>query len=263
MRIITDENYHDAERYYGVLPRYIKYGTVEARAIGLNPIHEQPDKLVPEDEWKERIEEANAHQMFPVHYFEQFNVTPKDQNGYNYCWGFALASVCEAVRLLEGQEYIALSGTGLGELVKWRNVGNWLSSAIEGASTLGVPSRAVAPETTINPRNFKDNWKEDRKNYRLLEWFDTIGPGSRNQDEEEHVAQCVSLLLSSSPGFVAYNWWGHAVMAAGLVWDARERHNLRWVIWNSWNDGRLELIGRKGVPDEFYAPRVMVYATLE
>ena len=258
-RLITDDNWSGVKREAGVLPRYLAYGSSAAICQGLLPVSEQPDLLVPPEQWKERIDEANAHRMFPIHRFEDAKVQPKHQSGFRYCWSFSLASVLEDVGLAQNLGYRRLSGTGLGHLVNWKNEGYWLTDALEGAKRFGIPGSESAPDDVRNPRHFQPGWQQDALRCRPLKWFDTIGVDRRRADEEEQVHQCVSLLLPGKPGYAALNWWGHAVMYAGLMWDTAAAYNLRWVIWNSHGDGRMELTGSHGVPDEFYSPSVITH----
>ena len=259
-RLITDHNYCDVPRECGVLPRYLQYGSAEAEAQKLFPVSDQPDKLVPQDEWKERILEAHAKRMFPMHYFEAANVPAKNQDGTNYCWSYSLASTVEAVNLMQGQPYRRLAPATLGHLVNWKNQGYWLSEALTGARKFGFASSEFAPDGVTNDRLFKPGWEGDALENRPLEWFDTIGVDNRRQDEFEQVRQCVSLLLTPSPLEAALYWWGHALMVAGLIWDETALYNLRWIYWNSHNDGRIELTGQRGIPDEAYAPRSVTFS---
>jgi len=83
---------------------------------------------------------------------------------------------------------------------------------------------------------------------------------SRRRDEREQVRHCVSLLLAGNPLYIAYNWWSHALMMAGVEWDESAKYNLRWIAINSHGDGRIELTGSRGVPDEAYAPRSCTFS---
>lgn len=260
VRLITDRNWRDVRRECGVLPRYLQYGSPEAESQKLYPVGDQPDKLVPVEQWKERILEACAKQMFPIYFFEANDVPAKSQGWTNYCSFYSLGSCTEAINLMQGQPYRRLAPATLGHLVNWKNRGFWLSEALTGARINGFASSEFADDGITNPRLFKPGWEKDALNNRPLEWFDTIGVDNRRQDEFEQVRQCVSLLLAPSPLYVALNWWGHALMVAGLIWDETALYNIRWIYWNSHNDGRIELTGSRGVPDEAYAPRSCTYS---
>jgi hypothetical protein len=263
IRLITDTNWQQVPVEAGTIQRAKLYGSAEARAIGLEPLGEMADKLVPEDQWKERIEEANAKKAFPIHHFERAHVGAKNQGGTNYCWAYGIASCVEAARLLQGQPFRRLAPATLGWLVGWKNRGNYLTSAIEGAKERGVASSVFARDGTTDQRSFKEGWERDALQNRPLEWFDTIGVDGRRRNEHEQVKHCVSLLLQpggGSPLYIAYNWWRHALMMAGLIWDETQKYNLRWQAWNSHDDGPIELTGSRGVPDEAYGQRVVTFS---
>ncbi len=259
-KLITDHNWQSIKQECGVLPRFLEYGSVHAEHQGIVPVGDSLDKLVPKDEWKERINEANRLKMFPIHYFEKANVVGKNQASTNFCWAYGISSCVEAVDLMQVQVYERLAPATLGWLVNWKNQGYWCSEAIKGAAKKGIASSKFARDGVSHYKYFEKDWESDCPNHKPLEWFDTIGTDSRRRNEEEQVAQCVSLLLTPSPLYIAYNWWSHALMMAGLIWDETQKYNLRWVAWNSHNDGRIELTGSRGVPDEAYAPRSTVHS---
>ena len=258
-RLITDRNWQNVPRECGVAPRYLRYGSPEAELQQLYPVGDQPNKLVPQDQWKERILEAHAKKMFPIHFFEANNVPAKNQDWTNYCSFYSLASSVEAVNLMQGQPYRRLAPATLGHLVNWKNRGFWLTEALAGARTFGFAGSEFARDGITNRRLFESGWEKDALNNRPLEWWDTVGVDNRRISEFEQVQQCVSLLLTPSPLYVALNWWGHALMIAGLTWDETALYNLRWTYWNSHNDGRIEMTGQKAIPDEAYAPRSVTF----
>lgn len=249
IRLITDKS--PVVQEFGVLPRprELGYGTKAAIAAGMLPVEEYPDVLVPEDEWKERIQAAHAKKMMPIHRFEANDVKAKSQGSTNYCWAYGLGSALEDTQLLQAQPYCRLAPASLGWLVNWRNVGYYLSETIRGAATRGICSSKFAPDGVTHYHGFEPGWEEDGLKHCPREWFDTNG------NERQMAKMCVSLLLATVPLYIAYNWWGHALAMVGVLWDEREKYNLRWIGWNSHGDGRIELVGSRGVPDEAYGLR--------
>jgi len=248
---ITDQNwqyYKEKHANSGVLPRYLRYGSREAVANKMIPFQDTPIKLIPRDEWKERIAEANEKRTMPYHWFLDNKVPAKSQNGFNYCWAYGCAAAIEHRQMLQGKPYCRLGANGLGRIVRWKNVGNYLSDAIRGSREFGIPSAEFVDDSSIKPRTFKDGWEEDALNHRSDEWIDTD-----YRSEDEMVDQCVSLYLQSFGTYNAFNWWSHALFGIGVKWDERERYNLVWLQWNSYNDGLIEMTGRRAVPDESYA----------
>ncbi len=254
--IIDDSNWQTVKQECGVLPRYIKYGSGSAMDRGMMPVGERADVLIPRDEWKERIAEADVTQTMPVYYFKDKNVQAKSQGNTNYCWAYGLTSALEATMLRENQPYVRLAPATLGWLVRWRNQGYYLSETILGAAKLGVASSEFANDGTTNRNTFKTGWQKDALKHRPKEWWDTIG----KRDLDAHVNQCVSLLLNGLPGYIAYNWWSHALMMVGVKWDEGQKDNITWLAWNSHGDGLIELNGNRGVPDEFYALRSATFS---
>ena len=255
MRIINDSNWQDVLRPPNtddgrpeVMPRITRCGSPEAIRMGLMPISERPDLLIPESEWKERIAEANAERTMPYHHWQDAGCVKKSQNGYGYCWAYGLTSAVEMGRLGEAQPYTRLAPNSLGWLVNWRNAGYYCDRAIAGAKERGIASleKAGGSDGVFNHSKFASDWEEDAKNYRPSEWFDTGG------SQAEMARQCVSILLIGLPIYIAYNWWGHALMAGGIEYDESCLYNIRWLILNSHGDGWIKLEGNRGVPDEGY-----------
>ena len=257
---INDKNYHLVPHEVGVIGRYIEYGSEEALSRGMIPVEDQADMLIPEDEWKERIQEAHLQQTMPIHYFAAQKVKPKSQGNTNYCWAYGISTALEAMMLKENQKYVRLAPATLGWLVNWRNRGFYLSETIAGAAREGIASSEFAKDGTTNKNTFKKGWQENRLKYKPHEWWDTIGKAF---SKVGMMRQCVSLLLNGLPGYIAYNWWGHALAMLGVQWDESKKYNIKWLAWNSHNDGLVELDGDRGIPDEFYAVRSANFAGVE
>ena len=229
------------------LPRRFACGSPEAAAAGLKPISSYLDKMVPEDEWKERIAEAHTQKTFPYYHSKRHSQPAKNQNGYGYCWAYGITSCLEQVRVMQGQPFVELCPNSLGWLVNWRNRGYYPSEAIQGTTEKGVCSMEFGRYDSINPRHFKAGWEEDCANYRTAEWFDC-----HRNTEREMLRQVVSLLLAGCPCYIAHNWWSHALMIDAIQWNERSLYNIDLVHLNSHGDGHIILSGHKGIPDECY-----------
>ncbi len=248
---IDDDNWRDLLPENGIIKRTILYGSPAARAAGMVPIEDTLDVLIPWDDMEERITEANRRRQMPIHYLEAANHAPHSQGRTNYCWAYGITLCIEVLRLMENQPYRRLGPASLGWLVSWRNRGNYLASAIQGVWERGVASAEFVKDGTTNHRTFKEGWEADALKHKLHEWTDTD-----SSDPEYMAQQCASLLVGGLPLYEAFNWWSHALARVGVVWDPHERYNLRWIDWNSHSDGRIEMTGLRGIPDEAYAPRV-------
>ena len=250
-QIITDQNWREAPQQFGVLPRYVEYGSPEAREHGMTPFADTPDQLIPWDEMKERVNLANEQRQMPIHYMEANGAQAHNQGGTNYCWAYGITTCIEALRPMENQAFRRLGPAGLGWLVGWKNRGYYLSATVKGALERGVPSAEFVGDGIHNPREFKRGWEADALNHKPCEFTDL------DRTSEKFMAQqCATMLVAGCPNYVAYNWWSHALAQVGVVWDEKQKYNLRWINWNSHNDGRIEMTGSKGVPDEAYAVRV-------
>jgi len=104
------------------------------------------------------------------------------------------------------------------------------------------------PEYESNPSRFKPGGQEEAKKYRPLEWWDV----NTNRTAQDVIRQCLTILATGRPLYVAYNWWAHALVCVGLVWD---QSRVVWQLWNSHGDGVIEISGSRGVPDEAYGVR--------
>lgn len=252
-RIITDDNWRDFLRpEYRVPERIIAYGSRDAYDHGLRPFGDSQIELIPWDQMEERVAEATAKRMMPMDFLEDAGHQPHNQGRTNYCWAYGLAMAMEAQRLMQALPYRRLAGASLGWVVGWRNQGNYLSSAIKGAIERGIASSDFVPDGTTDYRRFEDGWEADAKQNRPVEFTDLDA-----SSEDLMAQQCLSVLLQGDPIYLAHNWWSHALTCMGVIWDTRHKWNVRWVHWNSHGDGRIELTGSKGVPDEAYVPRLV------
>jgi hypothetical protein len=236
------------------LPRQTVCGSPEAMAFGLAPVLDFPDVLVQPADYKAVITHCHEAQVFAQYHQAAAGVFAKgwDQDGYGFCWAYGLAAATMACRATEGQAPVRLAPFSLGWLVGWRNRGFYLDGAIKGACEQGIASAEFVPEYELNTRNFKAGWEADALKYRPLEFFDT----RRSDGEAKMIQQCLSILATGRPLYIAYNWWGHALQCCAMRWDEKERNSIVWVIRNSHNEKDvIELVGTKGVPDEAYGVR--------
>lgn len=231
----------------GALPRKSVYGSAE----GLIPFGDAYlDKLVDPKDYKEVIAHCHAMKIFPMYHEKATWLPPGgrwNQNGLPYCWAWGMTSSFQNCRAQEGKKPIVqLAPVSLGFTVNWQSRGNYLESAINGARTRGIaPAEYVPSPFDRNYRNYKSGWEEAALNFRLGEVVDT--------DSRNMIQHCISILALGKPLYIAYNWWSHALQAAGVIWDESQPNNLRWVIQNSHNeDDFIELVGSKGIPSEAY-----------
>lgn len=255
MRIIDDRNYldfineqRDAGWPAGAIPRE-KDGRKPLK-VG-HPLSEDM-RLIPENEWEDRIKYMTTNKMWIA---DRIKFNPKDhyQNGLGYCWAYSLAQAVEAERVRGGQDFQLLAPESLGEDVRWRNAGNYLDSAIQYAAKNGIARRQLVPQHELNSNRFDPQWKEDRKNFVPLEWWDLGG--------NKVWAQTVTALLSGFGCYVGLDWWSHAVFYAKLVLDGKKIG-----VWtpNSHGEGEdVILYGSRAVPSmDSYVLRSVTFQRL-
>jgi len=246
----------DSSPAMGALPRQTKYGSEETIKMGLKPFGEAfPDKLVDPADFKAVIQECHEQKIFPM-YHQKATWGPNgfrwNQNGLGYCWTWSGTGNVMDCRALEGKSTVLLSPVSMGWLVDWRNRGNYLESFIEGAMKRGIAPMEYTPNPlSLDYKSFKSGWEEAALNYRIAEAWDS--------DPRNMLQHSLSILRCGVSGYIAYNWWSHALNLVGLRWDESLPNNVAWIIRNSHNeDDFIELTGSRGVPDELYGIRATV-----
>jgi len=238
----------------GALPRRTIYGA----APGLIPFGEAyPDKLVDPKDYKEIVQRCHDKKIFPV-YHQHNTWAPKgfrwNQNGLNYCWAWSLTGNFMDCQAVEGKRKVGdviLAPTSLGFTVGWKNAGNYLDSAIQGTIKRGIAPASHVPDfLSHNPKTFLPGWEEEAFKNRLSP--DDVWDTDRNK----MIQHAITILSMGVSGYIAYNWWSHALGCVGVIWDESQTNNLVWQIRNSHDeDDIIEMTGSKAVPDELYGIR--------
>ena len=225
-----------------VYPRRTVYGTPEAVDAGLYPMDAVPDVLIQPDQYDEALAYAHEMQTLPIYHMHNTWRPPGtkyNQNGLGYCWTWSGTGCLMTTRAMEDKETVILSPVSMGYLVGWANRGNYLESFIKGAREDGI----YPGELNSLDRNSR-NWPMDdkRKLYRLDKVWDT--------QKSSMTQHCISGLCYGRSGYIAYNWWGHALELVGI---RKEDGKLLWDISNSHNEPDvITLTGSKAIPDECY-----------
>lgn len=238
--VVNDENWQDVVKESvsrgftaGCLPRKTQIGE-----LAFATVYAEHVPLIPESQWKDRIKEMTAAGAFIG---QRFKFDPKlnYQNGFGYCWAYSLAQAVMGKRGQQGLPFVQLSPESLAEDVGYRNAGNMLDSALAYAAKNGIATRDFVPQFKINPKDWKEGWKEDRKNYIPLEWFDLGG--------KDVWAETVTALLSGDGCFIGLDWWRHAVWYDML--GINDKGQIGVHTPNSHGEGNdVWLFGSKAVP---------------
>lgn len=244
--------------FTGIRERETRYGS---SPVARRVLSDYPSRLVLPADYKEVITYCNKYRMFPVHHQHNTWAPPGvrwNQDGLNYCWAWALAAAMMDVYARENKLPVPLlAPVSLGWLVNWRNDGNYLESAIRGATERGICEASYVPDPhSRDYRSYHDGWKENALLHRL-------SPGDiwdlDNSSSSKMIQHCITVLHLGDPLYVALYWWGHALCVSGLLWDESELYNLVWLYRNSHNeDDVIEMVGRNAVPDEAFGPRATI-----
>lgn len=186
----------------GALPRTTRVGELPCAPAGRV-------KLIPENEWVDRIHAMDAAKAWAQDAYDRVNPVHQYQNGLPYCWAFSLAQCVEIARAVTRQPYVQLGPESLGRAVGWRNVGNSLDSSIRCAAEYGIASRAFIQEHSRIASRYQEGWEADALNHRVEEWLD-LG-------YHDVWAETVSVLLTGLPVYVGLRWWMHVVCYTKLV----------------------------------------------
>jgi hypothetical protein len=175
--------------------------------------------------------------------------TRYNQDGLGYCWTWSGTGCFMSLRAMEGLPTTLLAPVSMGYLVNWANRGNYLESFIQGAREQGI---CPAIDGNINDLNrsasFWNQHADKRELFRLDEVWDTDG-----SSDDRMIQHAISGLSYGRSGFLAFNWWGHALELVGVRHDPKVYKGFVAVIRNSHNeDDFIELTGTKAVPDELY-----------
>lgn len=243
----------------GFLQRRSVCGQASATRLGLAPIHDFPDVLVNVADFKAVIQSCIERQVFARYHQADSGVFSDgwSQSTFNLCWSYGLTASVMGCRAVENQPPVRLSPFSLGWLVGWKNRGFYCDEAIAGASKKGIAPESLVPQYNLKKASFGDGWETEALKYRPLGWWDT----RRSDGDVAMIRQCLSILATGRPLYVAYNWWGHALEVCGMEWDESEPNGIVWILRNSHDeDDVIQLTGEKGIPDEAYGVRSTTFA---
>lgn len=210
-----------------------------------------PLKLIPREEHKERIKEAEAKNRTLKALKEHKNIYSLDQNRTNYCWIHGVTQAMHYRQGATGEPMVRLEPSSGGAVIKQgRNVGGWGGQAVAYIRQHGIAPLAVWPKNSLDYRRLDTPEVKQIKLQNRISGFYELKPGTNGWDE------LVTALLNGFAVAVAFNWWGHLVCAIGLVID--ERGEICLLIDNSWtpqwgDNGLAVLKGSKKYPSECHA----------
>lgn len=204
-------------------------------------------ELIPEDEWKDRIDALNMSGADLLTLTKNAGMEAKDQDGWGFCWSYGGTRAGETARVAAGLKHIELSAFGCAyTIMNGRDRGGNTFDIIPFLGERGAPSERVWPNLEKRPAASEQEIWDDAKQHMLLEWYEM---------QDNNFNQKMTALLTGFPVCAGYMHWGH--MVCDLVPMYREvRGKLEYGVrgWNSWGktwgpygDGTYELWGRKAI----------------
>lgn len=249
--VIGDDNFESAIKLADVVG--YGRGLLPKQADDSGPFKGGFDiQLIPESEWKERIEEREAKKATNRLFYDWAGIACKNQKSTNYCWIFAATTAVEHLHALKTSEAVELSPASAGsKITGFRNVGGWSTRGVRYIAENGVVPTSLWPDTAIDRDYDKAESWEAAKRFRVTEWMEL---------DEGNFPQVVTCMLLRIPLAVGYSWWSHAIVAVDVVIQDGE---VCLLCRNSWgsdygDNGYFVLKGKKKIPDDAVAPRSMV-----
>ena len=200
--------------------------------------------LVPESEWKDRIEEREANKATLKDFSIDAGLPCKDQGRTNYCWINAPTHCSEIVNLLTTGQVISLSPASAGARIKnFANVGGWGSQGLKWMGDHGVNRSSDWPDNEIDRKYNTPENQQKALEFLVVEEY-----------QLQTLQERISCLFANIPIADGYNWWSHEVTGIDPVWNGRIALRSR----NSWgmtygDRGFFVLEGSKMMADDSVA----------
>lgn len=193
------------------------------------PFEDSDIKLIPRDEWKERIAERKEKQRTAYDLVKRVNLPCQDQDGLPYCWAYAVITCIENYRAAHNMPYVQLAPECVAATIKKGAAqGGWSTAAARFIREHGVCSM--------------DLWPHWDRNYRKYDTPEVWADAARTKIvfvelQPRNIDQHVSALLSGYQCPVGLNYWSHAVGDLDVSWIADTSNILKNIgidFRNSW-----------------------------
>lgn len=214
-----------------------------------------PDELlIPEVEWKERLEEQQRTQssLLDIRGKDYDTLKSLNQDGYGYCWAFSTTKAMMYLRAIMGQPGVRLSAWAVAAIIKnYRDQGGWCTQSLDFIVKHGVPTLDVWPQGEVKRSLDTPEMRANAALHKCTEWWD----GTDDREKNWHIL--VTALLLGLPLATDFNHWGHSVCSVKLVSVSPPRITIDNSWDTTWGDrGCGDLEGWKAKPDGLVIPRV-------
>jgi hypothetical protein len=213
--------------------------------------------LIPRTEWVERIRDINKAKGLLSQRRKQAGIGPFNQQNTNFCWGNGVLKCFQILRMLQGEDFVDLSPASICCMItNFQNVGGWGTQFLKYLNLKGAVPAQFWPHNAINRKYNTAETMAMRAKFRVPDggWYDI--------DPRQSFDATMTLVLLGIPVAVAYNWWGHLVLAEDPIVDKDGRFGLgelnSWGPWGENGDGTFVLMEGKGTPSEAVAPALAV-----
>jgi hypothetical protein len=154
-----------------------------------------------------------------------------DQNGFNYCWVWAVTEMGEIVLVKMGLPHVSLSPTSVGgPITGYRNVGGFGQDAYDFGMQYGWATAENWPLNKIGNSSFEtEAVKADRLKHKIIGGCDV---------KTNSLGQLWTLLTAGIPVGMGLPWWSHEVKGCDVIVDPAFR--------NDPNRGKKGIIGTRG-----------------
>lgn len=176
------------------------------------PFEDSELKLIPRDEWKDRIQEQKEKRRTAYDLAKKTKLPCQDQDGLPYCWAYAVITCIEHYRMANNMPYVQLAPECVAATIKKGAAqGGWSTAAARFIRDRGVCSM--------------DLWPHWDRNYRKYDTSEVWADAARTKItfielQPRNIDQHVSALLSGYYCPVGLNYWSHAVGDVGVSWIA-------------------------------------------
>ena len=209
-------------------------------------------QLIPESEWRERIEERERTGNTLSALWAANNLPVYGQGSTNYCWMNGPTQMVVGQRAKNGFPFVYLSPASVAaKVTSYKNRGGWASDAIRGMNDYGQASTEFWPANAISRQYDTPEARENAELHKAPE-FKVLPP-----DSFEYI---VSASLNDYFCTLGLLWWGHLVLGCDAV--ILPNGDIGFKFLNSWTDSYGEngfgvLTRQKATPDEaiiLYSP---------